>query len=396
MSGASDQNKGEMMKRIGVALLIALGLIVVGAGVALAQSGYGCSISATPAGGVALECVLGDTSRAFVCAPPQGDGNAFRFECNPRPATPVPTATAVPTAVPPTAVPPTAVPTAPAPTATPGMDHMDMHWHAPGAHGDRPFHEHGDAPPAWVIAAGYEVRFDHAHGTPGETVAYWKHTGFKGWGGKFTDGQEWYGVFHLDTNPSGHASRFHSYQLWIKDATGAVSHFSGWMDFGTGNNAGPQQVITCGQDSSVRPIMLLNAPAPCTQTRFENWYDNNGPAWGPDFGFNINPTFRAGGDPLNPATWQRIGSSPRNVERRIEFAWYANRSTQRGVFLADQFGRVVASASDPICSSTVTVGGKSYPVVCAQQVIQPTLQSIVYPGNSAQRTFTCAGCQFPN
>lgn len=377
------------MKRLGIAALIALVVVVGVVGVAVAQTGYGCNKADVAGGGFTLDCVFGGTGRAFTCAPPVGDGNAFSFQCSPTvaTATPVPTATA--TALPPTAIPPTAVPP---------VDHADMHWHTPGAHGDRPAHEHGDAPPAWVVAAGYEVRFDHAHGTPGETVAYWKHTAFKGWSGRFSDGQEWYGLFHLDTGPAGHASRFHSYQLWIRDATGAVSHFSGWMDFGTGNNTGPQQVITCGQDSGVRPIMLLNQAGGCTAVRFENWYDNNGPAWGPDFGFNINPTYRAGGDPANPATWVRIGSTPANIERRIEFAWYANRSPQRGTFWADQFGRIVSGPSDPKCSGTQAVGERTYAIQCAQQVIQPTLQSIVYPGNSQQRRFDNGGgvVTFPN
>ena len=387
------------MKRLLFAAALAALLVVLVVSTAQAQAPYGCATTATAAGGWLAECEPDTGARPLQCVVTVGTGNAFRLECNPR-AVP-PTATPAPptvTPVPPTPIPPTAVP----PTATPPpAAHEDMHWHAPAAHGDRPVHEHGDAPPAWVIAAGYDVSFSHNHGTPGENVAYWKHTAFKGWGGRFSDGQDWYGVFHLDTNPAGQSVRFHSYQLWSKDATGAVSHFSGWMDFGTGNNAGPQTVITCGQDSSVRPIMLLNQGGSCTATRFENWYDNNGPAWGPDFGFNINPTYRAGGDPANPATWTRIGSEPRNVERRIEFAWYANRSAQRGTFWADQFGRIVTGPSDPACSSSVTVGGRSYAIVCAQQTVQPTLQSVVFPGNSAQRVFPNTGeggvrVTFPN
>src|SRR5690606_16062557 len=124
----------------------------------------------------------------------------------------------------------------------------------------------GDPVPAWVTAAGYDPMYTHDHGTSGENAAYWKHTGFKGWAGKFAaDNQDWYWVVHLDVNPGGQGVRFHSYQLWIRDTTGAVSHMSGWMDFGTGTNTGSQKVVGCGTDSGIRPIIMVNAPAPCTQ-----------------------------------------------------------------------------------------------------------------------------------
>ena len=338
---------------------------------------YGCTVTATDGGGFVLQCALGQTA-TYVCAP-SGDGRAFAVQCSPAPA---------PTATP---EPPTPAPTPePLPTATPGMDAADMTWHAPGAHGTRPAHEHGDAPPAWVYAAGYNPMFTHDGGTMGENMADYKHTGFKGWAGKFTDGQEWYGIFHLDVNPAGQNTRFHSYQLWVKDATGAVSYFHGWLDFGTGNNTGPQKIIVCATDSGIRPIIMVNKSG-CAP-RFENWYARAGASGygAPDFGFNINPNY-VDGDPAQPATWQSINGQPNNINRRIEFAWYANRSPLRGDIWTDQFGRVMSGPGDARCGAQQPVGDKVYTIVCIKQLVQPTLKSIQYPGNSAQRTFPGAG-----
>ena len=138
--------------------------------------------------------------------------------------------------------------------------------------------------------------------------AWWKHTAFKGWAGRFQN-VDWYGIFTWTSIQVG-IPRFHSYQMWLKDATGAVSYMHGWLDFGVGNSTTPQVVVTCGNDSGIRPIMKVNSnTCPANQITFENWYDNNGGAWGIDFGFNINANYRAGGDPANPATWSAIEAS---------------------------------------------------------------------------------------
>jgi|GEM_PF-4657276 len=304
--------------------------------------------------------------------------------------TPLPTATL--TRGLPTATPTPTRTSTPRPTPTTPHHHgdeADLYWHPPGAHGDRPAHEHGDPPPQWLLAAGIRPSFVHVGGTPGENHAYYKHTAFKGWAGRF-NGQDWYGIFHLDFNPAGHVSRFHSYQLWVRDASGAISAISGWLDFGIDNNAGPQLVLQCRGNDSVRPIM--NPPSVGCPISFESWYARAGGSgsWAPDFGFNVNPNYYAGGDPTNPATWTNTGYV-RNLERRIEFAWYLGvsgiRPAPRGEFYTTQWGDIVSGANDPVCGTQRVIGGRSYTVACLRQYIAPTVRPMTFPGNSAKRTF---------
>jgi hypothetical protein len=309
-----------------------------------------------------------------------------------------------PTATPGAPAAATPAPGTPAPTATmdPHADHDSMVWHAPGSHGLANAHEHGDAPPQWVVDyVGGAPTFHHVAGTPNENGhdnnAWWKHTSFKGWAGRFS-GVDWYGIFHLDFNPSGHPSRFHSYQIWFRDGTGAVSAMHGWLDFGTGNNTGPQIVVTCGNDSGIRPIMKVNSnDCPANNTTFENWYAraSGSGGWAPDVGFNINSNYRTGGDPADPSTWSAIGGV-RNLTRRIEFAWYANRSSLRGTFWTDQWGIVMSGADDQRCGQPITVGDRTYTRICLQQYIAPSLTSIEFPGNAIQRNFPGNGVQLPN
>lgn len=291
---------------------------------------------------------------------------------------PPPTATAV--------VPPTATPL-PGATATPMADHSNMLWHAPGAHGTIAAHEHGDNAPQWLLDAGYTPAFDHAANTPNENSIAHKHTAMKGWAGKFGN-VDWFGIFHLDFNPGGHVSRFHSYQLWLRDSTGAVSHMHGWVDFGEGLNTGPNLVTACNADDSIRPIMRARVTG-CGPVQFESWYANASSP-GPDIGFNINPNYFAGGDPANPATWAATGGV-RNLTRRIEFAYYGKwgNDNLRGDFWTTQFGNVISGPTDPVCDGLheVEIGTKTYTLLCLRQTIATSLPNVQFPGNAVQRTF---------
>jgi hypothetical protein len=391
------------MRHKRIALFLGMLLMLATGGAAMAQV-YTCTVTVNEDWSWTQHCVPVATPAPTVA-----------------PATPTETPTFTPTETPiaPTSTPePVATNTVspPTPTPTPTQDHSGhdeaLYWHAPAAHMVAGImatvHEHGDAPPDWVLgynrtagigeAGTGRPAYEHVAGTPNENGhdagAWWKHTAFKGWAGRFQN-VDWYGIFHLDFNPSGHPSRFHSYQMWLRDGTGAVSYMHGWLDFGVGNSTGPQVVVTCGNDSGIRPIMKVNSnTCPANQITFENWYDNNGGAWGLDFGFNINANYRAGGDPANPASWSAIGL--KNLTRRIEFAWYPERSSQRGEFWADQFGRTMSGPNDARCGTQQAVGTRSYTVVCLKQYIAPSLTAIRFPGNAIQRVFDGAGVQLPN
>lgn len=364
-------------------------------GVVMAQS------TATPLAPGAYEffCGTGRLRHSFV----DGNVNLVRLNCTTNgEGVPLPTPTETPVNTPAPTETPVVQPTE---TNTPAPTNMiDMYWHPPMAHGDRPRHEHGDPPPSWLLdyfgatETGEVMLFQHSGNTPGENIAAYKHTAFKGWAGRF-NGQDWYGVFHLDFQPNGRQNRFHSYQLWVRDSSGEVSAINGWLDFGTGNNTGPQVVETCGQDSGIRPIMLVSLPG--CPVRFENWYASAGGngGWAPDFGFNINPNYFSGGDPENPATWNPTGGI-RNVERRIEFAWYLGgngiRPSPRGEFYATQWGDIVSGPNDPVCGTQRSYGSRSYTVLCLRQYVSPALQPMTFPGNSVQRTFNSDGVMLPN
>ena len=391
------------MKTISKAWLIAIVLTVSLFGLAAAHDGhYDCERTDHEDGSWDLNCI--PVSHVPTETPTPGPMATETPTVAPS-ATPLPTGT------------PTPAPTStPVPTATmPPMDHSDaLYWHAPGAHlvngVQATAHEHGDAPPQWVLdynrisgigeAGTGRPAFEHVAGTPNENGhdggLWWKHTAFKGWAGRFGT-VDWYLIQHQDINPSGHPSRFHSYQIWLRDATGAVSHVSGWQDFGIDNNTAPQVVETCGQDSGIRPIMKVNAAGcPVNSITFENWYSQAG--YGPiDFGLNVNPNYRAGGDPLNWTTWSAIGGV-RNLTRRIEFAYYDSaNSPYQGTYWSDQFGVPMSGAGDARCNTLITVGSRTYTRACIKQYIAPSLPAIVFPNNAIQRTFPGAGIvQLPN
>jgi hypothetical protein len=262
-------------------------------------------------------------------------------------------------------------------------------------------HEHGIAPPAWVQASTWPASFSHPGNTPNENEQ--KHTAFKGFAFD-DDGVNVYLIMHLDTNPNGQQGRFHSLQVWARDPTGAVSHWDGWHDFGTGNNTGPTIRGNRGCEStSVRPIIAVNfTNCGSGPTQFESWYGSGRGGWTLDCGFNVKAQYYGGVSPSqlsNPdlgamATWTPTGEL--NDVRRVECAWYADRSAQRGSFYATQFGQVVSGPADPRCGTQQPVGAKTYTVLCIEQFISPTLPSVTFPGNAVQRNYPMNGVTLPN
>jgi hypothetical protein len=267
-------------------------------------------------------------------------------------------------------------------------------WHPAIVGGCPTGHEHGDAPPDWVVDAGYFPTFAHAANTPNENVLVHKHSGFKAFSVRFEE-VDIYVVMHLDTNPGGHVSRFHSYQVWARDAAGGVSHWHGWLDFGQDDQTGPNlRRIHC-EDTQVRPIIAVNDEG-CGALQFESWYSRAGSerAWTWDFGFNVLAPYFTGGDPADPTTWAPTGDL--NSIRRIEAAWYADRSSLRGAFWATQFGDIVSGPQDALCGTERSYGERTYTLLCLEQYIAPTMTSVTFPDNSEQFTYAEDGVSLPN
>lgn len=274
-------------------------------------------------------------------------------------------------------------------------------WHPP-VHPSGCFygHEHGDPPPQWVYYSRWLPSFSHPGNTPHENTH--KHTGFKGFYLR-DDGIDIYVIMHLDTNPNGHASRFHSYQVWARDCRRRISYWNLWADFGQDNNPGPnlRPSDTCGVPQQIRPIMSVNYPE-CS-IAFENWYSRAGaPEWGWDLGFNVKPQYYNGprqgqsSDPNLDAMGTWIPTGLLNDVRRIELAWYAFRPHPTGIFYSTQFGELVNGPNDPVCGTQRTIGGKTYTVLCLEQYISPTIRSVSFPGNSIQKAYNFQGIVLPN
>lgn len=273
-------------------------------------------------------------------------------------------------------------------------------WHSPVVNNCETGHEHGDSPPTWVVDSKWKPMFTHAANTPNENIL--KHSSFKG----FTlndDDVEVYFVMHLDSNPSGHSTRFHSYQAWAKDASGAVSYWDLWADFGEGDNTGSnlRPVDGCGAPQFVRPIMAVNYPE--CEKKFENWYNRAGaPGWAWDFGINILAQYYNGprlgtsssSDLSAISTWLPTGDL--NSARRIELSWYSFRDHPTGTFYSTQFGEIVTGPEDTRCGTTKTLGTKSYTVLCLEQYIAPTMTSVSFPDNSVQKNYDMTGVKLPN
>jgi hypothetical protein len=275
-----------------------------------------------------------------------------------------------------------------------------MEWHPPVVNGCQTGHEHGDAPPDWVLSSSWHPMFDHPGNTPNENAL--KHTSFKAFSMRL-HGVDLYTINHLDTHPNGQQTRFHSYQVWARDASGGVSHWDLWADFGQDDNAIPniRAVDTCGVQYSIRPIIQVNYPE--CPSAFENWYSRAGvPSWGWDFGLNTRAQYYGGpqrgtlssGNLADMATW--LPTSVLNDTRRIELSWYATRSSQRGTFYSTQLGTIVSGPGDPRCSQPFTVGGRTYETLCIQQHIAPTMTTVAFPGNAMQRVYDVTGVRLPN
>lgn len=255
------------------------------------------------AGGIALAhnpdpIVLGPgESRSLTCASGcvgQISGNSAYVAG----ATLTPTRTVTPTAT------VTATPTA---TATPS-GHPNA-WHVASTH------EHGDEPPAWVVSSGLAPTFE---GTEA-------HVGFKGFLFAPVNGVDAYMIVHLISTPTGRATQFHTYKVWMRDPTGAVSYYHGFMNTGDPLTT---RVSRSLPDPGFRPIVLVvdQAAYDLYGAQCEVWYTFPTVS-GPHISFLICPPvyLHDPTDTADPATWTRVPpGTGLGLQREADLSWYVN------------------------------------------------------------------------
>lgn len=288
----------------------------------------------------------------------------------------------------PTEVPPTATHEHEPPVA------IGNTWHAPGAHDGLPAHEHGAAPPQWVTDFsmanfGHGLIYGGDEGTPRENEL--KHWAFKGYSVTF-DGVSIYLRNHMQGNPMGHMARYHSYEVYAKDAAGNVSFWQGWLDFALPGETVPNIKDGGCENDTQRPIMGVNKVG-CGAYEFESWYSRPGGPngfWTWDTGVNIQaPYYHDAADPMDQSTWHRAPDGNLGLTRRVELAWYADR--------ASQVPRNTWFCTTPEGAGIGLAEGNR-PDGCAEglpQYIASTMTTVSFPGNSSQTTYPGAGVVGP-
>jgi hypothetical protein len=384
-------------------------------------------VGASETSGVLILCEANNGRLSLVDSVPECAGTAYEIEGQLAVA-PSATATATNTPVPPTAtstaVPPTA--TSVPPTATPTVDpggnfgacgeHNDR-WHPAvinqayvdkwgvGVVGCQTGHHHGDPAPQWAIdwlighgEQGY-VLYGGPSQTPNENEL--KHQGYVGVGGSLVGNngevQQYYIVFHAQTNPAGRSGgawsgRIHSKQVFQLDDQGGVTRVQKWENYG----ATPQD-RSCIDDA-------IGLAAGCTdrngtgemivaiegQTACESWYNNASTnTFGPEGGlFICNVMVWFDYDERDYASFDAVAQWPvRNGATGnsigMDFNWYEfEGGPHRGTtFWTTQIGTPVSGPNDPLCSGQQTVFGVVVDVVCVEQNFSPTWTGVEFPNN---------------
>jgi hypothetical protein len=294
----------------------------------------------------------------------------------------------------------------------PASMHDASHWHPPYDPQTECFygHEHGDAPPAWIEAAGYLVAFDHAGGFHGNTSAIentTKHAAMKGFLASFTDyaggEQQVYFRVHIASNVLDRMARYHSYEVFMRDAAGAVSHWQGW--FNSGDPVNDRVIYNAVNDPGTRPIVLVQDETTFPIVKNEHWYMRSTAPWNWDFAWTVDATtyyFPTEAEHTDMASWKPTGRL--GTVRRFEPTWYGPDSKvaparsyfvpKGGTFYATQFGEVVSGPTAARCSGTTMMYGVTYQNQCLPQYIATTARAVEHMipgGNPRERVFPGIG-----
>jgi hypothetical protein len=295
--------------------------------------------------------------------------------------------------------------------------HDASKWHPPvDANGCAFGHEHGDAPPQWIADAGYTAGFDMHGGFHGNTTAQentTKHRSMKAMHATIGD-QEVYLRLHFASNVLERMSRYHSYEMFLRDASGNVSHWQGWTNTGDPATA---RVSKAKNDPGFRPVVLVADLAALQMGRnCEQWYATTS-AWGPDLGWTIcdSTTLYFPEENQYPDYEFQLCAYgyPRPVclgsNREVELGLYltgsANAANRGNLapkdvhFYATQFGEGVAGGlADPKCAigAKTLRFGQQYQNICLPQYVASTARAIENPTNRYRKEYDVTGVEFPN
>jgi hypothetical protein len=249
--------------------------------------------------------------------------------------------------------------------------------------------------------AGYTVAFDqhggfHGNTSPTENTA--KHAAMKGFSATMK-GVDLYFRVHIASNVLDRMARYHSYEIWARDPSGAVSHWQGWFNSG---DPVADRISRMLPDPGRRPVVLVVDEASLAmQIGCEQWYASTA-IWSWDFGWTVCGTttvyYPGENEQTGQEHWRPTGLSGAEA-RRLEAAWY-NGSYGRihpvGRFWATQFGEGVTGPNDPRCSQSSTKYGVTYQNICLEQYIAPTMIEVAFPDNAVQKPFGAPGLRLPN
>jgi hypothetical protein len=267
-------------------------------------------------------------------------------------------------------------------------------------------HEHGDAPPQWIADAGYEAGFDHDggfHGNTSHKENTEKHAAMKGFLADYTDysggAQQAYVRVHIASNVLDRTAQYHSTEVFLRDSTGAVSHWQLWLN--TGSPETNRFLYDGRNDPGHRPILLTQDETTFPVVKNEHWYTSPTAGWGWNINWTIDvTTFWRHGETYDTDVSHWLPTGRLGTVRRMEPAWYGPDShvhKYRGnppvgvEFWSTAMGEIVSGPDAPQCLPTVA---QPQPVPCLSQYIAPTAKSIeqaIPGGTPRERVFPGIG-----
>lgn len=270
------------------------------------------------------------------------------------------------------------------------------YWHPPVVDGCATGHEHGDAPPAWITEAGYDVMF-HGHFSTSEQENRLKHAGMKGFLAPLS-GIDIYFRLHAISNVLDRSARFHSYEIWARDAGGDVSHWQGWLN--TGHPIRNRYPRIRRPGGITPPFMLVvDQESYDAGLNCEQWYIRTAPwAWNITYTICGSTTIYYPNEyaELDRKYWRLSPYGTLGGRRKIEASWPPERDYPTGEFVATQFGEIVTGMDDPRCSGVTRVDDVDYDNVCLEQYIAPTMTPVGPPDHNQEKVFDVTGVQIPN